>query len=190
MNILTVENNVYNLDSVPDEIDDLRYCVLDVNDPEYYDYFWHPLVFLESFYSPAIVLNIGGNEIQMPMDWSIAICDDECHTEVEIVPLTSLNNRGFRTPVFNPMDNKIPRIEEISFTIRGLSLLPPTFTTYFIALSNLSEKKKVLGKKLISFFSKSFEKVLKIVSIFLKSLFINIFYFIINNFFYFYFSIF
>ena len=56
MNILTVENNVYNLDSVPDEIDDLRYCVLDVNDPEYYDYFWHPLVFLESFYSPAIVL--------------------------------------------------------------------------------------------------------------------------------------
>ena len=113
MNILTVENNVYNLDSVPDEIDDLRYCVLDVNDPEYYDYFWHPLVFLESFYSPAIVLNIGGNEIQMPMDWSIAICDDECHTEVEIVPLTSLNNRGFRTPVFNPMDNKIPRIEEI-----------------------------------------------------------------------------
>ena len=54
MNILTVENNVYNLDSVPDEIDDLRYCVLDVNDPEYYDYFWHPLVFLESFY---IILN-------------------------------------------------------------------------------------------------------------------------------------
>ena len=39
MNILTVENNVYNLDSVPDEIDDSRYCVLDVNDPEYYDYF-------------------------------------------------------------------------------------------------------------------------------------------------------
>ena len=116
MNILTVENNVYNLDSVPDEIDDLRYCVLDVNDPEYYDYFWHPLVFLESFYSPAIVLNIGGNEIQMPMDWSIAICDDECHTEVEIVPLTSLNNRGFRTPIFNPMDNKIPRIEEIYIT--------------------------------------------------------------------------
>ena len=101
MNILTVENNVYNLDSVPDQIDDLRYCVLDVTDPDYYDYFWHPLVFLESFYSPAMVLNIGGNEIQMPMDWSIAICDDDCHSEIEIVPLTSLNNRGFKTPVFN-----------------------------------------------------------------------------------------
>ena len=49
MNILTVENDVYNL-IVYDEIDDLRYCVLDVNDPEYFDYFWHPLVFLESFY--------------------------------------------------------------------------------------------------------------------------------------------
>ena len=70
MNILTVENNVYNLDSVPDQIDDLRYCVLDVTDPEYYDYFWHPLVFLESFYSPAMVLNIGGNEIPDPVDLS------------------------------------------------------------------------------------------------------------------------
>ena len=116
MNILTVENRVYNLDSVPDEIDDLRYCVLDVNDPEWMDYYWHPLVFLESFYSPAMVLNIGGNEIQMPMDWSIAICDDDCHSDVEIVPLTSLNNRGFKTPVFNPMDNKIPKIEEVFIT--------------------------------------------------------------------------
>ena len=116
MNILTVENNVYNLDSVPDQIDDLRYCVLDVTDPEYYDYFWHPLVFLESFYSPAMVLNIGGKEIQMPMDWSIAICDDDAHSEIEIIPLTSLNNRGFKTPVFNPMDNKIHKIEEVFIT--------------------------------------------------------------------------
>ena len=63
-----------------------------------------------------MVLNIGGNEIQMPMDWSIAICDDDCHSDVEIVPLTSLNNRGFKTPVFNPMDNKIPKIEEVFIT--------------------------------------------------------------------------
>ena len=116
MNILTIENNVYDLDSVPDQVNDLRYCILDVSDPEFYDYYWLELIFLESFYSPAVVLNIGGNEIKMPMDWSIAICDDDYHTEIEIVPLTSLNNRGFKTPVFNPMNNKIPLIEEVFIT--------------------------------------------------------------------------
>ena len=112
MNILTIENNVYDLDSVPDQINDLRYCVLDVSDPEFYDYYWLELIFLESFYSPAVVLNIGVHEVKMPMDWSIAISDDEYHTEIEIVPLTSFNNRGFKPPVFHPMDNKIPATEE------------------------------------------------------------------------------
>jgi len=112
MNILTVENNVYNLDSVPDQIDDLRYCVLDVTDPEYYDYFWHPLVFLESFYSPAMVLNIGGNEIQMPMDWSIMIGEKEMG-QCEMVPLTSLNDRGFEAFVYNPFSGYTHDFKEV-----------------------------------------------------------------------------
>ena len=67
MNILTVENNVYNLDSVRDEIDDFsRYCVLDVNDPEYIMIFCN-LVFTKVFFLSK-KFNIGGNEIQMPMD--------------------------------------------------------------------------------------------------------------------------
>ena len=49
MNILTIENNVYDLDSVPDQINDLRYCILDVSDPEFYDYYWLELIFLESW---------------------------------------------------------------------------------------------------------------------------------------------
>ena len=42
MKILTVENKVYELDTVPDEIDDLRYCVFDTSDPDYKDYFFLP----------------------------------------------------------------------------------------------------------------------------------------------------
>ena len=71
MKILTVENDVYELDTVPDEIDDLRYCVFDTSDPEYKDYFFLPLIFLESFHAPAICLQIGEFQLQMPMDWSI-----------------------------------------------------------------------------------------------------------------------
>lgn len=87
---------------MPEQIDDIRYCVLDGSDASCVDYYWLPLVFLESFHAPAICLKIGEHDIQMPMDWSILICDEEL-TSTEIVPLTSLSNRGFRAIRHNPM---------------------------------------------------------------------------------------
>lgn len=87
---------------VPEQIDDIRYCVIDGSDPENIDYYWLPLVFLESFHAPAICLRIGKHHLQMPMDWSIVICDEEL-TSTEIIPLTSLSNRGFRALAYNPM---------------------------------------------------------------------------------------
>ena len=73
MKILTVENDVYEIDHVPDEIDDIRFCVFDTTETDWMDYYFLPLIFLESFYAPAICLQIGENSIQMPMDWSIVI---------------------------------------------------------------------------------------------------------------------
>ncbi len=102
MKILTAENKSYELDSVPDQIDDIRYCVLDTSDPDYIDYFWLPLIFLESFHAPAICLTIGDYKINMPLDWSVMICDDDL-TAVEVIPLASLSNRGFRALAYNPM---------------------------------------------------------------------------------------
>ena len=61
MKILTVDNTVYEIDHVPDEIDDIRFCVFDTSDPEWMDYYFLPLIFLESFYAPAICLQIGNN---------------------------------------------------------------------------------------------------------------------------------
>ena len=59
MKVLTVENEAYDLDFVPDEIQDIRYCVLDYSDKDNADYIFVPLVFLESFSCPAAVLKIG-----------------------------------------------------------------------------------------------------------------------------------
>jgi hypothetical protein len=64
-----------------------------------------PLIFLESFNSPAIVLNIGGNEIAMPLDWCIAVGDSQSACDIEILPLTSLNDRGFEALCFNPLSS-------------------------------------------------------------------------------------
>jgi hypothetical protein len=115
MKILTVDNTPYELDTVPEEIDDLRYCVLDASDPDGADFFFLPLIFLESFHAPAICLKIGNRSINMPMDWSILICDSE-FSAVEVLPLTSLSNRGFNAVCMNPMVNSSVRSEEVTIT--------------------------------------------------------------------------
>lgn len=115
MKILTVENRPYDLDTVPDQVDDIRYCVLDASDSSQVDYYFLPLIFLESFHAPAICLQIGNKALQMPMDWSILICDED-YSAVEVIPLASLNNRGFRCLTLNPMISKSLDSAEINIT--------------------------------------------------------------------------
>jgi hypothetical protein len=110
--ILTVDNTSFDMNNLPDEIDDLRYCVLDYSDPANADYHWVPLVFLESFSAPAAVLKIGENTIQMPLDWSIIIGEPELG-EPEVVPIMSVNDRGFKAFHFNPLTSFRPDFKTI-----------------------------------------------------------------------------
>jgi len=106
MQILTLDNKLFSLNNLPDEVDEnTRFAVLDNNEPKEPDFFFMPLIFLESFNSPAMVLRIGKNEIAMPIDWSIAVGDSSCATDIEILPLTSLNDRGFEALIFNPLSS-------------------------------------------------------------------------------------
>jgi hypothetical protein len=60
MQILTLDNKTFYLNDLPEEIDeDFRYSVLDNSDPQNPDYFFLPLIFLESFTGPAAVLQVG-----------------------------------------------------------------------------------------------------------------------------------
>jgi hypothetical protein len=107
MRILTLENTAYELDQIPDEIDEVRFCVLDNSDPKDIDYFFIPLIFLESFNSPALVLRIGPHTIRMPVDWQLLIGEPD-FGDLEVVPLTSINDRGFNVFCFNPMKSFRP----------------------------------------------------------------------------------
>ena len=103
MNILTLDDKSYNLENLPETLDDdIRFCVLDNSDPKNPDFFFIPLIFLESFSAPAMVLEIGGRELTMPVDWSMAVGCSESGNDLEILPLTSLNDRGFEAFLFNP----------------------------------------------------------------------------------------
>ena len=104
MRILTLENECFNLDDLPETIEeDIRFSVLDNSDPKEPDFFFVPLIFLESFSAPAMVLDIGGHEITMPVDWSVAVGCSESGNDLEILPLTSINDRGFEAFLFNPL---------------------------------------------------------------------------------------
>lgn len=111
MLILTPENKSYNLDTIPEEIDDIRYCTYDAlrSDPDYY---FHPLIFIEQFNCPGALLQIGSYRIQMPLDWSVVVVDEEL-TASEIVPITSLNDRESFTLVYNPLAQMIPSVASI-----------------------------------------------------------------------------
>ena len=106
MRILTLENECFLLNNLPDQIeDDIRFSVLDNSDPKNPDFFFVPLIFLESFSAPAMVLEIGGHEITMPVDWSIAVGCSESGNDLEVLPLTSINDRGFEAFLFNPLSS-------------------------------------------------------------------------------------
>lgn len=107
MRILTLDNEPYNLENLPDEIDDLRFSILDNSNPGNVDYHYIPLIFLESFSAPALVLRIGESVIKMPIDWQILIGEKE-HGDLETLPLTSINDRGFNAFEFNPLTSFRP----------------------------------------------------------------------------------
>jgi len=119
MRIMTLDNKSFNLNALPDEVDDtMRFGVLDNSNPQDPDFFFVPLIFLESFNSPAVVLSINGYEVTMPLDWCIAVGCSEAGSDLEVLPLTSLNERGFEAFLFNPLKSfkaEFGTIEIINF---------------------------------------------------------------------------
>ena len=95
------------MNEIPDEVDDLRFNILDNSDPKNPDYYFIPLIFLESFNSPALVLRIGEHLVKMPVDWQILIGEPD-FGDLEVIPLTSINDRGFSVYTFNPLSSFKP----------------------------------------------------------------------------------
>jgi hypothetical protein len=112
MRILTLDDQTFDLDHLPEEVDDMRFAILDNSDPKDPDYHYIPLIFLESFNSPALVLRIGNKKIKMPVDWQILIGEPDLG-DLEVLPLTSINDRGFKAFQFNPLSSFRPSFPDI-----------------------------------------------------------------------------
>ena len=100
------------MNNLSDEIDDLRFGVLDNSNPQDPDHFFIPLIYLESFNAPALVLKIGEYRINFPVeekvDWRILVGEPD-FGDLEVISLTSLNDRGFKAFAFNPLSGFSPK---------------------------------------------------------------------------------
>jgi hypothetical protein len=98
---------------IPDEVEDLRYCVLDYSNASDVDFYFIPLIFLDSFPRPSADLQIGKYRIQMPLDWSIVIADKD-FGHMEIIELKDLRDRPFEAFIMNPITSYMPDFGEIT----------------------------------------------------------------------------
>jgi len=161
MNILTVENTTFDLANLPNESVDMRFSVLDntdVNDPDYY---FIPLIFLETFTSPALVLRIGQHKIKMPIDWHVLIGEEELG-DLEALPLSSLNDRSFNVFVYNNRTCFYPKFMPIEI----IDIYPETewYTPKIKPGQFLSVPLWTGDNPLCAFFSKDITKMTHIVN--------------------------
>ncbi len=68
--------------------------------------------FIMGFKSPALVLQIGSHRIKMPIDWQVLIGEPDLG-DLEMLPLTSINDRGFKVFQFNPLTSFRPSFLDI-----------------------------------------------------------------------------
>lgn len=146
MQLLTLENEAFLLDRIPDKVEDtMRFAVLDNSDTSNPDFFFIPLIYLESFSAPAAVLQIGNDKIQMPLNWHILLGDPEVG-DLEVVPLTSLNDRSFNAFCFNPITDSIPSYQEVKIVNIYNEVdwyFPRTKSNQLICIPNKLQKKPI-----------------------------------------------
>lgn len=108
MRILTNYNETFELDNIPDMIeDDLRFCVLDYSNQNDVDFVFPPVVFREQFSRPCARLRIGQHYLNVPLDWSIVIADKNSGN-LEIIDIKHINDREFQAFALNPISGYMP----------------------------------------------------------------------------------
>jgi len=107
MKVLDLDTNQsFDLGTISGDVD-VQFAVFDNSDPNSPDYHYIPLIFLERFSDAALVLQIGPHKVRMPIKWHLLIGESE-FGDLELLPLTSLNDRGFKAFEFNPRTSFMP----------------------------------------------------------------------------------
>lgn len=112
LRLLTNYNRSYNINEIPDKVEDIRYGVLDYSNHQDPDFMFLPLIYLESFSSPCIDIKIGPYGLQMPLDWSVIIGDINLG-DLEVMPVLQLMDKDFDVFCFNPINGFMPKFHKL-----------------------------------------------------------------------------
>ena len=113
MNVLTPENVAFDMDLVADEQPNKMFCILDLSDMEYTDYYFKNIMNTVAFNSISAELQIGSNKIQVPLGWQILLGDEDTGM-VEMCTIENLlNMKEPRAYVYNPIRSMYAKFEEV-----------------------------------------------------------------------------
>lgn len=116
MRILTNNNQTFELDNIPDIIEnDLRFCVLDYSNQNDVDFMFPPVVFLDQFSRPCADLLVGKYHVHVPLDWSIVIADKNSGS-LEIIDIKHINDREFQAFCLNPIEGYMPSFLDLELS--------------------------------------------------------------------------
>jgi len=139
MFVLTPENTSLETSLMPNKLNkdvDMRYCVLDYTEPEFIDYRFPIVAWLDEYGKSSIELQIGGYTIQAPTNWSILIGDEDSEN-MELLPVLGFHGRDFKAFTFNPCAGymiKFMPIEEMNIYEKITWNIPNLHPTYMIAI--------------------------------------------------------
>lgn len=113
MNVLTPENNAFDMDLVTEHIPDELYCVLDLSANGESDFYFRHILNTVSFNSISADLQIGDKVIQVPLGWQIMLGDEDSGM-VEMCTIENiLNMKEPKAFVYNPIRSMYPKFEEV-----------------------------------------------------------------------------
>lgn len=140
MMILTTDNVPLDLNTIGENVDDIRYSVYDAYN-KHPDFYFQPLIFVEQFSAQAIQVKIGECKLVLPIEeqdnrWGI-IMGDIHSGDLETIPIKMLHNRDFNAFVFNPVSGFVPEfwpvtIDDIYGEIRWT--IPRLRTGHFLCI--------------------------------------------------------
>lgn len=115
MRILTPDNTTFTMEEIPNYNADLMYGVMDYSNKDDVDYYFLPLIFLDSYPRAGANLRIGDHNVVVPLDWSLVIIDRESAI-VETMEIKSINDREFDALCVNPISGFTPSFLPITVT--------------------------------------------------------------------------
>jgi len=102
--ILNEHNEIVDLDQVSKN-SEIYYGVLDFTKPKTPDYFFKPIVFIDTYNAPSAELKIGPYTTMIPFKWSIIVVYADI---AELVPVEDIVSKNHDVFLINPITAYMP----------------------------------------------------------------------------------